>query len=212
MASRLRILPAVLALSASALLLTACVPSTPEPVGSNSASPSASATTDSTPSATATSSASASPSAKPSSSAPSAPATHAPEATAVSFDCGDLISPQTMYDFNPNYLLLNDFTPAAGSVAATAIAAKGVACRWENSTSGITIDVSAAKPASDKIDGLKSNAGSQSSQIDGYFAVSGGTGTAQIFSGNYWATLSSKAFVNASDASDLAAEVRSALK
>jgi hypothetical protein len=117
-----------------------------------------------------------------------------------------------MYDFNPNYVLLNSFTPAAGTPAATALASKGVACRWENSTSGVTIDVSVAKPAPNKLGGLKSNAGSPADGFDGYFAVAGGTGTAQVFSGPYWATLSSKAFFAAGDASDLVADVRAALK
>ncbi|EPR75905.1 arginyl-tRNA synthetase [Leifsonia rubra CMS 76R] len=125
--------------------------------------------------------------------------------------CTDLISPQAMYDFNPNFLLLNSFTPAAGTPAATALASKGVACRWENSTSGVMIDVSVAKPAPNKLDGLKSNAGGPASGFDGYFAAAGGTGTAQMFSGAYWATLSSKAFFEAGDTAELVSDVRAAL-
>jgi len=193
MALRLRVLPAVIALSASALLLTACVPTEPDPTGPNP---------------TRTIDPSATPTASPE---PTAVATTDPEATAVSIKCTDLISPQAMYDYNPNFLLLNNFTPPAGSAAATAIASKGVACRWENSTSGVTIDVSVAQPAPSKLDGLKSDAGGKASGFDGYFAVNDGTGTAQVFDGAYWATISSKAFFEAGDAVGLIADVRSAL-
>lgn len=117
-----------------------------------------------------------------------------------------------MYDYNPSYLLLGSFTPAAGSPSAAAIASKGVACRWEHSTSGVTIDVSLAKPAPSKIDGLKSDAGGKASGFDGYFTVKGGIGIAQVFDGAYWATVSSTAFYEARDAADLVANVRSALE
>lgn len=195
MAFRLRVFPAMIALSVSVLLLSACVPAESDP---DLAAPSPTGTV--APSDT--------PSATPE---PTTSSTMDPEATPVSIDCGDLISPQAMYDFNPNFLLLNSFNPAAGSAAATAIAAQGVACRWENSTSGVVIDVSVAKPAPSKLESLKSDAGSAASSFDGYFAVSGGTGTAQVFSGAYWATLSSAAFFEAADASDLVANVKAAL-
>jgi hypothetical protein len=194
MALRLRILPTAIALTASALLLTACVPTTPDPTGPNP---------------TRTIDPLSTPSAEPE---PTAEATTDPGATAVDLGCTTLVSPQAMYDFNPNYLLLNNFTPAAGSPAATALASKGVACRWENSTSGITIDISVARPAPSKIDGLMAQAGSPANGFDGYFANASGTGTAQIFIGDYWATLSSKAFFGAGDAVELVADVRAALK
>lgn len=195
MALRLRVLPTVIALSASALLLTACVPAEPELTGPNP---------------TRTAGSSAAPSATPDAE-PSSPAISDPEATAVDVACTGLISPQAMYDFNPNFLLLNSFTPAANSPAAAALASKGVACRWENSTSGITIDVSVAKPSASKLDTFKSQAGSPATGFDGYFSVADGTGTAQVLSGAYWATLSSQAFFEAADAADLVSDVRAAL-
>ncbi|WP_010205067.1 hypothetical protein [Salinibacterium sp. PAMC 21357] len=196
MALRLRVIPAVIALSASALLLTACVPTESEPTSPTSTRTSA-------------------PSSTPSDSStpePSSSASSDPEATAVNLACTDLITPQAMYDFNPNFLLLNSFTPAAGSPAATALASKGVACRWENSTSGVTIDVSVAQPSPANVDSLKSKAGGKAAGFDGYFAVSGDTGTAQVFDGAYWATLSSQAFFEAGDVVELAADVRAALE
>ena len=193
MAFRLRAIPAVIALSASALLLSACVPAEPDPVGPN---PTRTIDPDNTPTAAPE---------------PTVTGTPDPEATPVDIACGELISPQAMYDFNPNFLLLNSFTPAAGSAAAAAIESQGVACRWENSTSGVTIDVAVAQPAPGRIDGLKADAGAAAAGFDGYFAVTGGTGTAQVFSGSYWATLSSPAFFESGDAVQLVAEVRAAL-
>ncbi|CAO1650723.1 arginyl-tRNA synthetase [Salinibacterium sp. NSLL150] len=193
MASRLRVIPAVIALSASALLLSACVPTEPDPVGPN---PTRTIDPDST----------ATPEAEP-----TATTSPDPEATPVDIACTELISPQAMYDFNSNFLLLNSFTPPAGSTAETAFESRGTICRWENSTSGVTIDVSVAQPTPAKYDSLKSNSGASTSSFDGYFAVSGGVGTAQVFAGAYWATLSSPAFFEAADAADLVADVEAAL-
>ncbi len=194
MAFRLRVIPAVIALSASALLLSACVPTDPDPTGPN---PTRTIDPDNTPTA---------------SPEPTGTSTPDSEATPVDIACGELISPQAMYDFNPNFLLLSSFTPPAESAAEAAIAAQGVACRWENSTSGVVIDVSVAQPAPSRIDSLRADAGAAASGFDGYFAVADGTGTAQVFTGAYWATLSSPAFFAASDASDLVAEVVAGIK
>lgn len=76
----------------------------------------------------------------------------------------------------------------------------------------MTIDVSVAKPAPSKLDGFRSDAGSPADAFDGYFTAAGGTGTAQVFSGAYWATLSSVPFFEAGDVVDLVAEVKAALR
>ncbi|MBH0131441.1 arginyl-tRNA synthetase [Salinibacterium sp. NK8237] len=208
MALRLRVIPAVIALSASALLLSACVPTEPTPSASpTTTSPSSTAS----PTATAPT-ASASASSPTASAEPTATAAPAPKATPVDIACSALITPQEMYDFNPNYVLLNNFTPAAGSTAAAAVDMQGTACRWENGTSGTTIDVSVAQPASSSISSLKTNAGASTDSYAGYFSSAGGTGTAQVFTGPYWATISSPLFSRASNATALVADVTAALK
>ncbi|MBH0055163.1 arginyl-tRNA synthetase [Salinibacterium sp. SWN139] len=206
MASRLRIIPAVIALSASVLLLSACVPTESVP----SASP-----TSTVPSSTATPTATSTSGSDPTS-APTTPveptSAPAPEATPVDIACSALITPQEMYDFNPNYVLLSNFTPAAGSTAAAAVGSQGTACRWENGTSGTTIDVSVAQPAPSAISTLKANAGASTDSYAGYFSSQGGTGTAQVFTGPYWVTISSPLFSRASNATALVADVTAALK
>ncbi|QYH36567.1 arginyl-tRNA synthetase [Salinibacterium sp. M195] len=204
MALQLRVIPAAIALSASALLLSACVPTEPEPTSSPTASSSSP-----TPTSTPTSDPTSAPTAAPE---PAVTATPDAQATPVTIACTELISPQAIYDFNPNYVLLNSFTPAAGSPAASALQSKGTACRWQNGTSGITIDVSVAKPTSAKLASLKSAAGAKVSEFDGYFTSSGGTGTAQVFSGSYWMTLSSAAFDRAAGAAELVTVAKAALK
>jgi len=198
MAFRFRVFPAVIALSASALLLSACVPSEPSPAESTSVP-----TTSSTPEPSATSSATAE---------PTTSSTPDPQATPVDIACTELITPQQMYDFNPNYVLLSSFAPDAGTPAATAVQSKGTVCRWENGTSGITIDVSVVQPAPSAVSGLKADAGSVSDSFDGYFSLDGRTGTAQVFTGPYWVTLSSQEFFRAGDATNLVSIVTAAVK
>jgi len=117
-----------------------------------------------------------------------------------------------MYDFNPNYVLLSSFTPDAGTTAAAAVQSKGTVCRWENGTSGITIDVSVVQPAPSAVSGLKADAGSSTDSFDGYFSLDGRTGTAQTFTGPYWVTLSSQEFFRAGDAKTLVSIVTAAVK
>lgn len=108
-------------------------------------------------------------------------------------------------------MLLNSFTPDAGSIAATAVQSQGTVCRWENGTSGITIDVSVVQPDTSAISGLKANAGASTDSFAGYFASEGRTGIAQVFTGPYWVTLSSQEFSRAGDAKALVSLVTAAL-
>ena len=134
----------------------------------------------------------------------------APDPAAIPFDidCSDLVTAQQIYDYNPNFSLVNDFTPDAGTTAAAAVAAKGTACRWVNQTSGETIDISVAELNEKTLATAKSDAeaSSDSSGAWGsgsYFGVSGGVGTAEAFSGAYWITASSAAFLEPADVGSL---------
>ena len=175
---------------ASALLLAACVPT---------AAPDAT----STPTSTSTG--------KPTSGATSS-ATPAPDAspavetgTPIGIGCNDLVTPQQIYDYNPNFGLAADFTPDAGSLAAQAVAASGLACRWTNQTSGDTIDVSVAHldPASTarRRDELAASSTSVSTfGPDGYFDQGDLASAAQAFPGEFWVAAASIAFFSAEDA------------
>jgi hypothetical protein len=186
---------APLAIGALALIvLSGCVP-TPSPSPSGTASASASGS-------------------------PSASATPSPTASTVSIPitigCGTLITADDMYAFNPNFVLLDSWTPKAGSPAATAKSEQGIACRWQNQTSGDTIDVSVAHLDATSIEALKNAAVEKSTMVptygdEAYFSVSGGVGTAIVFQGTYWLVASSVEFAEPGDPADLITAALSAL-
>jgi hypothetical protein len=185
-----------LVISAMALAaLSACVP-----------------TSSPTPSSTAGTTASASASASP---------TPTPTATAVStpitIGCNTLITPDDIYAFNPNFGLITSWTPKSGSAAATAKSEQGVACRWQNQTSGDTIDVSVAHLDAASIESLKNAAVEKSTMVptygdEAYFSVSGGAGTAIVFQGDYWLVATSVDFLEPGDPADLITAALGALK
>jgi hypothetical protein len=186
---------APLALGALALVaLSGCVP-TPSP----------------SPTDTASASASGSPSA-----APTPTPTASTVSTPITIGCNDLITPDDIYAFNPNFVLIDSWTPKAGSPAATATSEQGIACRWQNQTSGDTIDVSVAHLDAASIEALKNAAVEKSTMVptygdEAYFSVSGGVGTAIVFQGTYWLVASSVEFAEPGDPADLITAALSAL-
>lgn len=185
-----------LAISALALAaLSGCVPA-PTPTSSGTAS------------ATPSGSTSASPTPSPTASTASIPMT---------VDCNTLITPDDIYAFNPNFALISNWTPKSGSAAATAKSEQGIACRWQNQTSGDTIDVSVAHLDAASIEALKNAAVEKSTMVptygdEAYFSVSGGVGTAIVFQGTYWLVASSVEFAEPGDPADLITAALSALK
>lgn len=157
--------------------------------------------------------------AKPEPTAPPAPtSTATPKPTAetepAGLACADLLSPQAVYDYNPNVGLLTDFTPSADSLAGEAVAQQGIACRLLNQTSGSTVDIGvvrfteAAFPG--KRDSLSAGA-SPTAAFDGFFDATGDGGVAQVFVSPYWLTITSGDFVEAGDAAQLVETVVSGL-
>lgn len=162
--------------AAALLVLAGCVPASEQP-------------TLPTPTTTATATASADPEPDPTSGVPP-----------IDVECEELVDPDTMYAFDPNYALIGEFTPAPGSVAAANVAAGGVACQWVRETGGGTIDLSVAAFTEDEIAELKSEALAESEPVatygeEAYFEVEGGAGTAIVFQGPYRLVVSSAAFV-----------------
>ncbi len=175
--------------------LSGCVPTaTPTPTGSAASdTPSASPTTSAAPTPTPT-----------------------PVSTPVAVDCDALITPDDIYAFNPNFGLITSWTPKTGSAAATAKSEQGIACRWQNQTSGDDIDVSVAHLDSASIEKLKDAAVETSTLVptygdEAYFSVSGGVGTAIVFQGDYWLVATSVAFLEPGDPADLITAALSAL-
>ncbi|MDJ0334663.1 hypothetical protein QMG83_05450 [Salinibacterium sp. G-O1] len=181
------LLSAMLALSACGSPTDTASTATPTP------KPSASATT----SATATATATAVP--EPT------PGAHVETGEPVGVSCNDLISPQQMYDFNPNFGLIDGFVPLGGSLAGQAVAANGLACRWMNQSSGDTIDVSVAKLDAESIANRKAFLAASSTPVssfgpDGYFDKGDLGSSAQAFPGKFWLTATSIAFFGDRDA------------
>ena len=182
-------------LFAAVLLLSGCGPAAgPESTSKPTGTPRP--TTSATPTATAT--------AEPD--APTAPQVETGESVGLS--CNDVVTPQQIYDYNPNFSIVDGFVPEGGSLAAQAVAANGLACRWMNQTSGATIDVSVAHldARSNEIrkEFLASNSTSMSSfGPDGYFDQGDVGSAAQAFPGEFWVTAASVAFFTAQDAAGI---------
>ncbi|WP_309708600.1 hypothetical protein [Pseudolysinimonas sp.] len=128
---------------------------------------------------------------------PDSEPTAAPETLDVA--CGELVDPDTMYAFDPNYALLDAWDPESGSAAADALDAGGVACQWVRESGGGTIDLSVAAFTEAQLEELKNEAFSESQMVptygeEAYFEVEGGVGTAIVFQGRYWLVVSSEAF------------------
>jgi hypothetical protein len=124
----------------------------------------------------------------------------------VTIGCNTLVSAQTMYDFNPNFGLDASFTPPGGTPAATAVAAKGVACDWTNQTSGDKVTIAVARPGSTALAGLKTSAGAGTAVAgigqSAFFSSSGETGRLDVFTGTYWLVATSVFFASAEDFGD----------
>ena len=185
--------PLQLVSSASVLLLAgtllaACTTPEPEPAPTSSTSPSASETPE-----------------------PSSEPSETPSSRPVDIRCDELVTPQAMYDFNPNFSLIDSWSPSAGSAAGQAVAADGVACRWQNDTSGDTIDVSVASFDEAGIAQKQADAASGTSAPYGWFRIADGAGEAITFEGSYWLVVRSVWFTDPGDATPLVDAALSAL-
>ena len=196
-------------LLATMLVLSACGP-TLDPRSTSTSTPTTTAksTASATPTATATATASAGPDASPT--------PHVETGTSVGLSCNDVVTPQQIYDYNPNYGLVNGFVPQSGSLAGQAVAANGLACRWMNQTSGATIDVSVAHLDAESTAIRKDYLASTSTSVsnfgpDGYFDQGDVGSAAQAFPGEFWVTGTSIAFFTAEDASSIMGSATSAV-
>ena len=191
-----------LAGGALGLLLSGCVP-----IGTDGSTPVQTGTPTSMPSGTPTGSATVA----PNDNAVDNPDDN-PVGTPITLTCEQLVNAQAIYDFNPNFGLLSGFTPAAGSLAAIAVAENGRACQWINQTSGETIQISVADLPTPRISELASTANSGEA-IGGvanqaYFA----TGAAQVFDGSFWVAAESTVFVTWDDAAPLVRDAVASLR
>jgi hypothetical protein len=149
-------------------------------------------------------------------SSPSSTPTAGPSPTAappsgpepVDAACDELITADTMYAFDPNFALLDDWAPDAGSAAAEALAVDGVACRWVRESGGISIDLSVARLPEAQLDARKNEAFAESQMVptygdEAYFEVAEGRGEAIVFQDDVWLVIASEWFAEPGEATDL---------
>jgi len=145
---------------------------------------------------------------------PSASPTAGPDVLDIS--CPDLVDPDAVYAFNPNLALLGEWTPDAGTAAAEALEAGGVACRWVFESGGGTMDVSVARLSEDDILQLKNEAFASSTMVptygdEAYFEVEGGVGTAIVFEGRFWLVAASESFAEPGEPTEIIESALAAL-
>ncbi|WP_353809344.1 iron ABC transporter ATP-binding protein [Agromyces sp. SYSU T00194] len=163
--------------------------------------------TDAAPSATPEASAApTTPAAEPEASETPTP-TPTPTGEPVSATCEQVLSLDQLYAFNPNWGTDPGYAPT-GEPAVFATSIGGVACGLLNQSSGETIELSVARPVDATMED-RLNAAVLSGQavptygtppeVEGYYGLVAGTGTAQVFAGGYWITASSTVFFEPGD-------------
>lgn len=142
--------------------------------------------------------------------------TAVPVGTPVTIACDALLTPQAVYDYNPNFGTDPDFSPAAKSLAERIVDYKGVACGWINQTSGEKLEVAVADLPDQELTKVKNESFEISNMVptygdEAYFRVTDGVGEARVFSGSYWIVASSPAFYEPGDAIPVIEPVLAAL-
>ncbi|AMM21166.1 hypothetical protein AX769_14755 [Frondihabitans sp. PAMC 28766] len=89
--------------------------------------------------------------------------------------------------------MVADSTPVvpANTDAAVIAADKGTACTWKDSSSGATLTLAVGKYSANSVTRLENALVTASQPVptfsgEGYFSLSGKTGTAEAFTGDYW--------------------------
>ncbi|BDZ44234.1 hypothetical protein GCM10025866_01430 [Naasia aerilata] len=139
-----------------------------------------------------------------------------PTSVPVTQTCDQLVPAQALYDYNPNFAPVPDYTPAAGTDAALIESYQGVACGWSNLSSGNTVEIAVAHLGSEDIEKLANSLVLTTPSVPtyggvDYFKYANGVGTANAFSGDYWIVARSAEFFEPGDAAQLVASVKAAL-
>ena len=131
-------------------------------------------------------------------------------ATPITIDCQTLLTPQDIYDFNPNVSTDPGFAPAEGSLPARALADNGIACGYLHQTSNELMNFALSQPNPEQLT-LALNAAAGSSTpvptygtppaVNGFFDLA--TGEIQVFTPKYWLTATSTMFSEPGDAEPL---------
>ncbi|MFC0682460.1 hypothetical protein ACFFGH_31915 [Lysobacter korlensis] len=193
LASAVRITSVGAAAAALILLITGCSPQAP------SAEPSAPPTT-----------AVAEPTPEPTTT-PTPAGPTAPPPIPFEIACDTLVSPETIYAFNPNFALLPEPVVEPGSLAERVQTEQGTICSWQHLSSGEILTVAAAELPAETLVLVQNDAFEASNMVptyggdEGYFTVRAGTGEAQTFSGSHWVVSTSPTYLEPGDAADILA-------
>jgi hypothetical protein len=157
--------------AASALMLTACQASPPEPTETPQSSTVESVTP--TPSET----------------------TPAGDYYPFAVECADLIPEDTIFEFNPNYVLDNSGAMASANSSDLVKAMEGTTCNCVNQSSQASLTISVAHLTSVSTQVLREQAAAAFTAVEvgsesGYFGTVAGSGVLQVFTqDDYWYTV-----------------------
>ena len=131
--------------------------------------------------------------------------------------CDELVSADTVYRLQPELRQRSTTSrPEDGTAAASALTYQGVACRWQNDTSGDTIDVSVAQLDDDTLTALKNAAFEDSEMVPTYGEEAYFSSTparhAQVFQGPFWIVAESPVFFEPGDATEIIQSILAALE
>jgi hypothetical protein len=154
------------------------------------------------------------PTPEPTTAAPAGPTI--PPAIPFEIACDDLVTPEAIYAFNPNYALLPEPVIAAGTLEERIRAELGTVCSWQHLSSSEILSVSVAELPAETLVKVQNDAFETSNMVptygvEGYFTVRDGVGEAIAFDGSYWVTTTSPAYLEPGDAVDILTAALSAL-
>ena len=134
----------------------------------------------------------------------------------VTLTCDQLVSPDQLYEFNPNVGVNPAYQAEAGTTASKMVSLQGVACGWSNQSSNETIEIAVAHLSPAAIETLKNDLVLTSNPVptygeEAYFSLDGGLGEANVFQGDYWIYTRSATYIEPGDATPLVDDVIAAL-
>lgn len=140
-----------------------------------------------------------------------------PTPTPVTLQQGQVWTAQQVHDFNPAFAPDPNYAVATGSAAEQLVQLSGVSFGWVDQASNDTIEIAVAHPSADDIDQFSGQVAGSSQEVPidnapagtvGYFDVTGGVGTLQVFTNNgYWVVIDSKTFMEPGDSYQIATDV-----
>jgi hypothetical protein len=160
------------------------------------------------------------PAAEPTAAATSEPTPAGPTVPpAIPFDiaCDSLVSPETIYAFNPNFALLPEPVIQAGSSAERVKTELGTVCSWQQLSSGEILTVAVAQLPDETLLRVQNDVFESSTMVptyggdEGYFTVRDGAGEAMTFVGTHWIVSTSPTYLEPGDAVDILAEAAAAV-